>query len=172
LIEEIALNDGIDAIESVAHGDGSGGSLALVAGPSAEACDGPGGPGEAVSKIGILLLAGAALQAQLQGRENLPLALVKDLRHRLAVARQGKARASTGCIVWQAPISAMTASFSSASPCVTKLSSRSRPRLLTVRNNCSMCQRWRYQPATSNRRYSRKSISDVGLTEDEFRELL
>ncbi len=49
--EMIALDDGIEALEAVAHGYRAGGFVAGIAGPSAEAGDGPAGPGEGLSPI-------------------------------------------------------------------------------------------------------------------------
>src|SRR5258708_34982762 len=44
--EEIALGDGINMLQSVAHSDRSRGSLAFVAGPSADASNRPVEPGK------------------------------------------------------------------------------------------------------------------------------
>ena len=79
------MDDGIEAFEPVSHCDWSGGSFTFVAGPAAEASDGPGGPSEGSGWIGILLLGGAALQSRLQGVQDLDLSVVKNVDCRLIV---------------------------------------------------------------------------------------
>src|SRR6266853_3913478 len=87
--EEIALGDGIKTLQSVAHSDRSRGSLAFVAGPSAEAGNSPGGPGKTFGRIGIFLFAGAPLQSRLQRLDDLDLSFVEDMLGRLIVIGSG-----------------------------------------------------------------------------------
>src|SRR6266481_9316184 len=87
--EEIALGDGIKTLQSVAHSDRSRGSLAFVAGPSAEAGNSPGGPGKTFGRIGIFLFAGAPLQSRLQRLDDLDLPFVEDMLGRLIVIGSG-----------------------------------------------------------------------------------
>src|SRR5271155_510522 len=64
--QSVTVEDGAEALESVAHGDGSMGFVAGVAGPAAETSDGPGGPCEAMGRMGVLLFLCAALKLRLQ----------------------------------------------------------------------------------------------------------
>src|SRR5215471_2506744 len=88
-IEEVSLHNCSESFESITHRDWSSRFVAFVAGPSAQACDGPGCPGESSVLVGILLLFRASLQARLQGVQNLQFAIVKDARCRLGVVRRG-----------------------------------------------------------------------------------
>src|SRR5271166_2869194 len=84
--EMIALDDGIEALEAVAHGYRAGGFVAGIAGPSAEAGDGPAGPGEGPGRMGVLLFQRAALQFLLQNVQDLDLSFVEDAaRRRIAI---------------------------------------------------------------------------------------
>src|SRR5260370_34610518 len=63
--------------------------FALVAGPAAEASNGPGGPGKTFGRIGISLFAGAPLQSGLQRLDDLDLSFVEDMLGRLVVIGGG-----------------------------------------------------------------------------------
>src|SRR5271170_1392248 len=52
--------------------------LSTVPGPPAETGDGPGGPGEAVGRVGVLLFERATLQSLKQGVQDLDLGVVDD----------------------------------------------------------------------------------------------
>src|SRR5208337_485836 len=154
----IALDDGIEALEAVAHGYRAGGFVAGIAGPSAEAGDGPAGPGEGPGRMGVLLFQRAALQFLLQNVQDLDLSFVEDAarrRHRgdgfIGAGRRIAIGGGAGQheLLMVAPIRPITASFSSAAPSSITLCSIRRPYRLRVRNNCSMCQRRRYQPITA-----------------------
>src|SRR5208337_1106814 len=80
--ELVALEDGIEALEAVAHGYRAGGFVAAVAGPSAEAGDGPAGPGESRGRVRVLLFQCAALQFLLQDLQDLDLSVVEDAARR------------------------------------------------------------------------------------------
>src|SRR6266702_3898766 len=64
--EEVSLYDGSEAFEAISHGDWTGRFVTMIAGPAAEAGDGPAGPGKTFGSMGVLLLGGAPLQARLQ----------------------------------------------------------------------------------------------------------
>src|SRR3984893_5819813 len=69
--EVIAINDGVEAIEPVSHGNGPSRFVAILSGPAAETGDGPAGPGQAVGRMRVLLLGRAPLQFRLQRMQNL-----------------------------------------------------------------------------------------------------
>src|SRR6266700_3455903 len=75
--QRISIDDTIEALEPVSHGDGAGGFIAAVTGPATEPRNGPGGPFEAVRRMGILLFWGSPLQLLLQGTQNLDLSFVE-----------------------------------------------------------------------------------------------
>src|SRR5215208_1414955 len=64
--ELIAIDDAVEALEAIPHGNGSGGFVALVTCPAAEAGDDPTGPGQAIGWMRVLLFACATLQFLLQ----------------------------------------------------------------------------------------------------------
>jgi hypothetical protein len=143
-IEEVSLHDCSKALESVPHGDWSGRFVAGVAGPAAEAGDGPGGPSESSGWIRILLFSSASLQPRLQCGQHLQLAIVKDVRCRLAVmwgdAREHELHRLAGSD--QRDNGQFFEGFAVGNDAFLNVD----PWRLTVRNSCSTCQRWRYQP--------------------------
>src|ERR1700722_12859912 len=64
--ELIAIDDAVEALKPVSYGNGPRGFVAFVTCPATEAGDGPAGPGQAVGRMGVLLLAGSPLQLLLQ----------------------------------------------------------------------------------------------------------
>src|SRR5215472_15877903 len=71
--EHVAVDDAVEAIESVSHGDRSVRFVAAVTGPAAQACDAPACPGQAVGRMRVLLLDGAPLQLGLQCTQDVNL---------------------------------------------------------------------------------------------------
>src|SRR6202035_3487679 len=89
--EGIAIDDAVEALKAVSHGDRPRGFVTVVAGPAAEPGDGPPGPGQGIGRMRILLLGSAPLQLLLEGVQDLNLGSVEDVAGRL-VSSSGGAR--------------------------------------------------------------------------------